>query len=233
MQAPVVRHVIGSGGGSVTDEDSIEFDLEEWYLRREGIPWGPVCLEGLRDLVRVSAARGSSLVRREGESDWVRLESVLPDWSRFEPEEPYEEDPDEPEEVTVSTYGFRTPVLAAEEIALSVAAYATVFALLHAFDLWAVSIAVLGTIVGALAGTRSARVEVTNRAVYLVSRGSRRAEMPLADIDRAHGAPEGFLSWLTGRRIIHSRLGGRLRLNRRALRDEDYQSLMHQLRLDP
>jgi hypothetical protein len=214
----------------VSGEDVSDFDIAEWYLRHDGARWGPLDVMDIRTLAERGRVRASTLVLRDGESVWTRLEDAIPDW------QPISQTAEQPEQLAppdpvLHTFSARIWVSLLEECLLAWAGYALAAALLRYWDWEAVALASVGTSLGLLLSDRRERLEVTRKVVRLVSAGRVARELRVDDIDR-NLRPTGALGYITGRRTIRSQSGRRLTFNRRAFRDGDYAELMRLLQLN-
>jgi hypothetical protein len=219
----------GRRGGTVLDDNVYGFELQEWYLRNNGAPWGPVDLDDLRSLVAAGHANSSSFVRREGDSAWIRLDSVLLDIDEITLATSSDAQFSEP---ALHVFRVRRWAIAIESAFWPVLGYAVASLPYPPVDMFMLSAIAVGGAIGGALGAEFQRVEVTASSVRAKVGIGRVVTIALDDIDRTRFGDEGLLARLFGLRTIRSRSGTKIAVNRRALSDEEYRRLMGVLRVD-
>jgi hypothetical protein len=213
-------------------EDIIGFDLAEWYLKRDGVPWGPLDVSGIRALAAQGRVNASTLVSRDDDGAWMRLKDAIPGWECERQPVAQPEPPDPP----LHVFSARIWVDLIESY-IVLGLLFLLFATFNPRSDWVelvfgfVGAGVANVLVAIFGGIRE-RVEVTQKVVRLMAAGRCVSALPVGDID-TDARPAGALGHITGRRTIRSRSGQKLTINRRAYGDEDYAELMRLLQLSP
>jgi hypothetical protein len=213
----------------VPEDSEIAFEIQEWYLRHDGEPWGPVDLDALRLIVGHGEASGSTLVRRDGHADWVRLDVVLPDWERLVPDTLAEPAVFEPALRVFKPH----PLAQALQFTAMVAAPVAVAALLLGhMDLEFLAIYFSVGFVVEFAWALRERVEITENSVRVTSRGRHTVSIPREEIDLSRSGASRGIGRLTGDWRIRSRDKASAVINRRAYGREAIHALENMLGID-
>jgi len=217
----------------VTTQEQEYFDVPDWYVRKDGQALGPVDLDGLRDIVAAGHARGATLVRRSGDTDWTLLNSVIPDWERLAAAD-LEVDLGAMDDPALRVFRLNGWVGVIEEIVWQAGVYLLAFIIFRRMDPIALAALLGASVLGGFVHANSECIELGSRTLRRMRRGREVQRIALADIERSvPGLERTDFASLMGRKVIRSMDGAKFTLNRRAFRDDDYAALMALLRLDP
>lgn len=194
----------------MSNEQIFGFDLDEWYLRHAGDD-GVLGIDGLCTLVGDSRATGATLIRRDADSAWVRLDTVVPDWARLAPST---QDATETGDPVLHVFTLREWVSQLEALSILLTVHVSLSALsYHQIDVETLALNASSALIGAAVRSGRTRIEMTAREVRMMSGSKRVGVIGLGEIDRTRSRlPEPF-SALTGRRVLRSHVGKKLVFN--------------------